>query len=252
MKKNGYVSLDIKDKIGFITFFHPKSNSLPSGILAQLAETIEKAGKNHEINTIVLQSEGDKAFCAGASFDELILLENLVQSKVFFMGFAKVINAMRKAPKFIITRVQGKAVGGGVGLIAASDYVLAHKDSSVKLSEYALGIGPNVVGPAVERKIGRASFSQMSMDFEWYSAEWALNRGLFANVYDSTHDLDKAIAKLAKKFSETSPDAARELKKIFWEGTDNWDELLESRAEVSGVLVLSDFTKNYIRQFKDK
>jgi methylglutaconyl-CoA hydratase len=252
MENNGYVSFDRQEKVGIITFYHPKSNSLPSDILASLAETIENAGQNPEINTIVLQSKGEKSFCSGASFDELIQLEDLAASRKFFMGFAKVINAMRKAPKFIITRVQGKAVGGGVGLIAASDYVLAHKDSSVKLSEYALGIGPNVVGPAVERKIGAAAFSQMSMDFEWYNADWAQNRGLYAHIYNSIEELDNAVEKLAKKLSEASPDAARELKKIFWEGTDNWDTLLESRAEISGKLVLSDFTKNYIRQFKEK
>jgi methylglutaconyl-CoA hydratase len=252
MKNNGYVSFDIHEKVEKITFFHPKSNSLPSDILAVLAETIENAGNNPEINTIVLQSDGDKAFCAGASFDELIQLRDFVESKEFFMGFAKVINAMRKAPKFIITRVQGKAVGGGVGIIAASDYALAYKESSVKLSEYALGIGPNVVGPAVERKIGKASFSQMSIDFEWYNASWALNRGLFANVYNTISELDAAIDNLSKKLSEASPDAARELKKIFWEGTEDWDSLLESRADISGKLVLSDFTKNYIRKFKEK
>jgi len=250
--ENGYVNYDIRDKVGIVTFFHPKSNSLPSNILLQLAETIEKAGADSNINVIVLRSEGEKSFCAGASFDELIQIEEFEKGKEFFMGFARVINAMRKAPKFIITRVQGKAVGGGVGLVAASDYALAYKDASVKLSEYALGLGPNVVGPAVERKLGRASFSQMSIDFDWYNATWALNRGLYANVYYSISDLDEAVVNLAKKLSDASPTAAAELKKIFWAGTENWDELLEERAEISGKLVLSDYTKNYISQFKGK
>lgn len=250
--ENGYVNYDIRDKVGIVTFFHPKSNSLPSNILSELAETIEKAGADTNINVIVLRSEGEKSFCAGASFDELIQIEEFEKGKEFFMGFARVINAMRKAPKFIITRVQGKAVGGGVGLVAASDYALAYKDASVKLSEYALGLGPNVVGPAVERKLGRASFSQMSIDFEWYNSTWALNRGLYANVYYSISDLDEAVVNLAKKLADASPTAAAELKKIFWEGTDHWDELLEQRAEISGKLVLSDYTKNYISQFKTK
>ncbi|HRP02471.1 MAG TPA: enoyl-CoA hydratase/isomerase family protein [Candidatus Kapabacteria bacterium] len=249
---NGYVKYEVKDKLGIITFFHPKSNSLPALILKQLAEAVEYAGQDEKVHTIILQSDGDKAFCAGASFDELIEIETFEKGKEFFMGFARVINAMKKAPKFIIARVHGKAVGGGVGLVAAADYAIAVKDASVKLSEYALGIGPNVVGPAVERKLGRASFSQMSIDFEWYSAEWALNRGLFAKVYATKEELDIELKKLSTKLSQASPTAAKELKTIFWEGTDNWDELLEKRAEISGYLVLSDYTKNYISQFKNK
>jgi len=250
--QNGFVNYDKRAKVSIITFSHPKSNSLPANILMQLAETFNLAGKDPDTNVIVLRSEGDKSFCAGASFDELIEIGELTQGKEFFLGFANVINEMRKAPKFIITRVQGKAVGGGVGLVAASDYALAYKDASIKLSEFAVGLGPNVVGPAVERKIGKAAFSQMSIDYEWYNSTWALNRGLYANVYYSIADLDEAVVALAKKLSNGSRDAARELKKIFWEGTDNWEQLLAERAEISGKLVLSDFTKNYIKQFKSK
>jgi len=247
-----FVNYDIRDKVGIITFYHPKSNSLPSDVLKELANKIKIAGEDDNINIIVLRSEGDKSFCAGASFDELLSIETLEQGKEFFLGFARVILEMKKAQKFILTRVQGKAVGGGVGLIAASDYALAYKDASVKLSEYAVGLGPNVIGPAVERKIGKAAFSQMSIDFEWYNSTWAMNKGLYANVYYTISDLDEAVVKLAQKLADASPLAARELKKIFWEGTDNWEQLLEQRAEISGRLVMSDYTKNYINQFKNK
>jgi methylglutaconyl-CoA hydratase len=247
-----FVNYDIRDKVGIITFYHPKSNSLPSDILNELANKIKIAGEDDKINIIVLRSEGDKSFCAGASFDELLNIETFEQGREFFLGFARVILEMKNAPKFILTRVQGKAVGGGVGLIAASDYALAYKDASVKLSEYAVGLGPNVIGPAVERKIGKAAFSQMSIDFEWYNSTWAMNKGLYANVYYTISDLDEAIVKLAQKLAEASPLAARELKKIFWEGTDNWEQLLEQRAEISGRLVMSEYTKNYINQFKNK
>lgn len=249
---NAFVNYDIRDKVGIITFYHPKSNSLPSDILNELANKIKIAGEDDNINIIVLRSEGDKSFCAGASFDELLNIETFEQGREFFLGFARVILEMKNAPKFILTRVQGKAVGGGVGLIAASDYALAYKDASVKLSEYAVGLGPNVIGPAVERKIGKAAFSQMSIDFEWYNSTWAMNKGLYANVYYTISDLDEAVVKLAQKLAEASPMAARELKKIFWEGTDNWEQLLQQRAEISGRLVMSEYTKNYINQFKNK
>ncbi len=252
MTDTAYVNLEIQNNIGIITFFHPKSNSLPGHILTQLAQTIKTASDNDEVRTIVLKSDGNKAFCAGASFDELLQIEEIETGKKFFSGFASVINEIRKSTKFVIARVHGKAVGGGVGLAAAADYALAYKDSSIKLSEFALGIGPFVVGPAVERKIGRAAFAQISTDAEWYNSTWALNKGLYANVYYSVDDLNDEVTKLALKLASMSPDATKELKKIFWEGTENWDELLSQRAEISGKLVLSEFTKNYIKQFKNK
>lgn len=250
MNNDGYVTIEIQNKVGIITFFHPKSNSLPAKTLKELADAINQAAFHPDINVIVLKSDGEKAFCAGASFDELININDSASGKSFFMGFANVINAIRKCPKFVIARLQGKAVGGGVGLAAAADYALAYKDASIKLSEFALGIGPFVVGPAIERKIGISAFAQISTDTEWYNSTWALNKGLYANVYYTIDDLNNAVTALAAKLSNSSPEAALEMKKIFWSGTDNWDEMLERRAEISGKLVLSDFTKNYINKFK--
>lgn len=245
-----FVNLEVHDNVGVVSFYHPKSNSLPAEILSKLAKAITEADNNDEIRAIVLRSEGDKAFCAGASFDELIAIENFEQGKEFFSGFARVINAMRKASKFVITRVQAKAVGGGVGLVAASDYALAMQGASIKLSEFELGIGPFVVGPAVERKIGNAAFSQISTDTKWYNETWAMTKGLYANVFYTLDDLNNAVTELAGRLSTMSPDATRELKRIFWQGTDNWDILLFERAEISGRLVLSDFTRDFINKFK--
>jgi methylglutaconyl-CoA hydratase len=250
--EEGKVTLNIKDNIGYITFEHPKRNSLPSNLLQKLSETINKAGHNDDIKVIVLGSAGEKAFCAGASFDELLEIETFTDGYKFFSGFAGVINEMRKCPKFIIGRIQGKAVGGGVGLVAACDYAIAHESASIRLSEFALGIGPFVVGPAVERKIGKAAFAQFSMDIEWYDAKWAYNRGLYAKLFSTYEEMDEAIEKLAHLFAESSLEATAELKTMYWEGTENWDVLLSKRAEISGRLVLSDFAKNYIRKFKNK
>lgn len=247
----GKVSTQIENKIGTISFYHPKSNSLPGTILNELSETITKVGNDENVNVIVLKSEGEKAFCAGASFDELVAINDFETGKNFFMGFAKVINAMRKCPKFIISRVQGKTVGGGVGVVAASDYSFAVEGASVKLSELALGIGPFVVGPAVERKIGTSAFSEMSIDYDWRDAKWAEARGLYNKVFSSIEEMDKAVEALTEKLAEGSKDAMKELKKVLWQGTENWDELLEERAEISGKLVLSDFTKNFIKEFKE-
>jgi len=251
--ENGYVKSHIENGIGTVTFFHPQSNSLPGEILRALAAEITKVGKDKNARVIVLKSDGDKAFCAGASFDELIAIKNITQGKKFFSGFAGVINAMRKAPKFVIARVQGKAVGGGVGLASAADYTIAKEDASVKLSELAVGIGPFVVGPAVERKMGTAAFCQLTINAtEWHSAQFAKKTGLYASVHSTTEELDKAVLDLAQKLAASSPDAMKELKKIMWEGTKNWDTLLLKRAEMSGTLVLSDFTKEFIKGFKKK
>lgn len=249
----GSVELSVENGIGTIEFFHPLSNSLPGKVLAKLAETIESAGNREDILVIILKSKGERAFCAGASFDELVSINDLDTGKVFFSGFANVINAARKCPKFIIGRVQGKAVGGGVGMASAVDYCYATKFASVKLSELAVGIGPFVVGPAVERKVGNSAMSMMAINAtEFYSAEWAKEKGLYADIFDSADEMDEAIAALANKLSKSNPEAMRLLKKVFWEGTEHWDTLLSERAAMSGKLVLSEFTKNAINAFKKK
>lgn len=249
----GYVKSEVQDGIGTIIFFHPQSNSMPGYQLRALAEEITRLGKNNEAKVIVLKSEGEKAFCAGASFDELISIKDLEIGKIFFSGFAQVINAMRKAPKFVIARVQGKAVGGGVGIASAADYTFATESASVKLSELAVGIGPFVVGPAVERKVGTSAFCQMTINAtEFHSAPWAKEKGLYAELFANIADMDKGISTLAGQLAKSNPEAMAMLKKVMWEGTEHWDDLLIERAGMSGTLVLSEFTINAINKFKQK
>ncbi|MEY3424980.1 MAG: hypothetical protein RL679_338 [Bacteroidota bacterium] len=244
--------IDVKG-IATIEFGHPLSNSLPGKILQKLADVITELGENDAVKVIVLRSAGEKAFCAGASFDELISIQDLETGQKFFSGFAKVINACRKAPKFIIGRIHGKAVGGGVGIASSVDYCLAAKSADVKLSELAVGIGPFVVGPAVERKIGLSAMSELAINAtEWRSANWAMEKGLYTAVFESVEALDTEINRLAEKLSESNPEAMAMLKKVFWQGTENWDQLLSERAGMSGKLVLSDFTVNSIQAFKQK
>jgi methylglutaconyl-CoA hydratase len=246
-----YVKLSIENGVGYIEFFHPEHNSLPGNVLADLAQTITEAGENEAIKVIILKSGGDRTFCAGASFKELININDEATGKVFFSGFANVINAMRKCPKFIIGRVQGKTVGGGVGLASATDYCMATKFASIKLSELNVGIGPFVVGPAVERKLGTSGMSQIAIDANsFYSAEWAKNKGLFTHVYESTDELDEAVKLFAENLCNYNIEAMKEMKTMFWKGTENWDTLLAERAAISGRLVLSDFTKETLKRFK--
>ena len=248
-----YVHLEIQDGIGTIEFFHPQSNSLPGAILQNLADTITKAGRDKNVLVIILRSGGDRTFCAGASFDELMAIENEEQGKEFFSGFAKVINAARKCPKFIIGRVQGKAVGGGVGMASATDYCFATENASVKLSELAIGIGPFVVGPPIKRKIGVSAFSHLTINAtEWHAANWAKEKNLFAKVYDTVDAMDKAIQILAEKLAASNPDSMQALKKVFWEGTDHWDDLLMERAAMSGKRVLSKFTRETLNKLKQR
>lgn len=236
-----------------IEFFHPQSNSLPGKILDALAQEIHHAGLNDDTKVIILRSPGEKAFCAGASFDELAAIKTKEEGLKFFSGFAHVINAMRKCPKLIIGRIHGKCVGGGVGLAASVDYAIATESAEAKLSELGVGIGPFVVGPAVERKTGNAGFSHLAIDAgSWRSAEWAKRKGLFAEVHATTEQMDESINRIANTLAHSSPEAMAEMKKIFWRGTENWDELLMERAAISGRLVLSEFTKKAIAKFKSK
>ena len=246
-----YVKLDIENEVGYIEFFHPAHNSLPGDLLAQLAQTITDAGTNDAIKVIVLKSGKDRTFCAGASFKELVNINDEATGKVFFSGFANVINAMRKCPKFIIGRIQGKTVGGGVGLASATDYCMATKFAAIKLSELNVGIGPFVVGPAVERKLGLTGMSQIAIDANtFYPAEWAKQKGLFTQVYDSTEALDEAVKAFAENLCTYNTEAMKEIKAVFWKGTEDWDTLLIKRAEISGRLVLSEFTKEKLKGFK--
>ena len=251
MTTEGSVTSHIESGVAIITFFHPQSNSMPGNLLRALAAEISKSGDDQNVNVIILKSEGEKAFCAGASFDELMSISSFDEGRNFFSGFALVINAIRKAPKFVIARVQGKAVGGGVGVAAAADYTLAHQSADVKLSELAIGIGPFVVGPAVERKIGSSAFTSLSINAtEWQNAGWAKEKGLYGEVFATISELDAAVNKLASKLADSSPLAMQQLKSVFWKGTEDWDTFLIERAEMSGTLVLSDFTRNAISKFK--
>jgi len=248
-----YVKKELHQGITTIEFFHPQSNSLPGKILQDLATVITQAGQDPNTIVIILRSAGDKAFCAGASFDELVAIQNEAEGLRFFSGFANVINAMRTCPKLIIGRIQGKCVGGGVGLAASVDYAIAAEGADVKLSELAVGIGPFVVGPAVERKIGNSAFSQLAIDAAmWRNADWAKRKGLFAELHPTIEDMDESVKKLANTLVHSSPEAMAEIKKIAWKDTGNWDQLLIERAKISGRLVLSDFTRDAISKFKKK
>ena len=246
----GQITSTTTNQITTIEFFHPAQNSLPGHLLNELVTHINQAGDDENTILIVLKSAGDRSFCAGASFTELAAIQDFEIGKKFFMGFASVINAIRKCPKIVVGRVHGKAVGGGVGLAAACDYCMATKYASVRLSELAVGIGPFVIGPAVERKIGLSAFSQMALNAtEWQTAEWAKQKGLFTEAFESVEQLDAYIGYFTADLIQKNPAALLQLKKIFWEGTDHWDNLLEQRAEMSGKLILSDFAKEAIAKF---
>ena len=248
--QNGSLQTILDNTVATVQFGHPASNSFPRELLNRLTAEINALSINKTVSVIVLQSEGSKVFCSGASFDELLAVKNEEQGAEFFSGFAHLLNAMRNCSKLIIGRVQGKAVGGGVGIISACDYVLATPESAIKLSELAIGIGPFVIEPAVSRKIGKAAMAEMTLAaHEWKSAEWALSNKLFSEIH-STENLDNAVANFAQKLSSYNPEALSEMKKIIWEGTEHWESLLLERAAITGKLVLSDFSKNALTQFK--
>lgn len=251
--QNGYVTTETHKGITTIEFFHPQSNALPHRILDDLANEIHAAGADAETCVIVLRSGGDRAFCAGAAFDELAAIDSASKGFDFFSGFANVINAMRKCPKLIIGRIHGRCVGGGVGLAAAVDYAIAFESAEIKLSELSIGIGPFVVGPVIERKIGASAFSQLAIDAAmWRNGDWARRKGLYAELHPTVEGMDESIARLANQLAHSSLEAMKELKKVIWKDTDDWDELLSQRAEISGRLVLSPFTKEAISKFKTK
>ena len=238
------------DNIATITFGGTKGNSLPGDLLRELAATIDATARRADVHVIILRSEGEGAFCAGASFDELKSIADEQAGKRFFLGFAGVILAMTQAPKPVIVRVQGKTVGGGVGVVAAADYAIATRGASIRLSELAIGIGPFVVGPVIEHKIGRGPYSALALDADWRDADWAERHGLYAQVNDSIAEVDAAVDALARKLAVANPAAVAKIKQTVWAGTDHWPRLLDERAAMSGGLVLSDFTRQAIAAFE--
>lgn len=250
-RTNGSLYTKIENQIAFVEFGHPASNSFVSELLERLSNEFDALSANQEVSLIVLKSEGDRAFCAGASFDELVAISNLEEGKAFFSGFANVINAMRRCSKPIIGRVQGKAVGGGVGLASACDYVYATEAASIKLSEISIGIAPLVIAPAVERKIGKAGLAELSLaPTEWKNAYWAKEKGLFSKIFDSIGEMDRELDFHTQKLASYNPEALAEMKKVLWEGTEHWGNLLVERAEASGKLALSPNTKKALEKFK--
>jgi methylglutaconyl-CoA hydratase len=251
--KEGHVKVETHAGVTTIEFFHPQSNSLPGRLLEELTRQVQATDNDATTRVIILRSDGEKAFCAGASFDELLAIENETQGLAFFSGFAHLINAMRRCPHFIIARIQGKCVGGGVGLAAASDYAIALEGADIKLSELAVGIGPFVVGPAVERKMGLSAFSHLSIDASmWRSAAWARRCGLFAELHADPVSMDESIRRLTETLAHANPQAMVRMKEMFWKGTEHWDRLLLERAAVSGRLILSEFSRNAMQKFKKK
>jgi methylglutaconyl-CoA hydratase len=251
--KDGYVKVEREHGIATIEFFHPQSNSLPGKILDTLAKDIHSEGLNASTKVIILRSAGEKIFCSGASFDELAAITTEKEGLHFFSGFANVLNAMRKVPQFIIARIHGKCIGGGVGLAAAADYAIAVEGSDIKLSELAVGIGPFVVGPAVERKLGLSAFSQLAIDASmWRSADWARRKGLYAELHADIAGVDDSITRLSTTLSNSNPQAIHEIRKVLWKGTEHWEHLLHERAAISGRLILSEHSKQFIKKFKEK
>jgi enoyl-CoA hydratase/carnithine racemase len=248
----GTITSSVKNTIATVTFQHPSSNAFPASLLQKLVDTLNDLSRDDTVKIVVLKSGGTRAFCAGASFDELLAIKTQEEGTRFFSGFAKLLNAMRTCTKPIIGRIQGKAVGGGVGIIAACDYTFASEKASVKLSELSIGIGPFVIAPAIERKIGVASFAELSLSGTWHTAEWCLNKGLYTHLFKDTPEMDTALQAFADKLANQSSDALSTMKKVLWENTDHWDTLLYKRAAMSGKLVLRDSTKQILKNITAK
>ncbi|MEX2600021.1 MAG: enoyl-CoA hydratase/isomerase family protein [Balneolaceae bacterium] len=252
MPDKGSITLTIEEGVATVEFYHPKANSLPGTLLKELADAIREAGNHPDARVIILKSRGEGAFCGGASFDEMSKISSLAEGKEYFMGFARVLNAMRNSPRFILARVHGRVVGGGTGLVAASDYIFAHRSASVRLSELSLGIGPFVIAPALRNKMSMTAFSALSIDAKhWYDADWAVTNNLYSQVFDSIEKLDTALETLAADLSKSNPDVMAELRNLMWQSTGHWKSTLEQRAEMSGKFATSEFTQNLIRDLKN-
>ncbi|MCC2589602.1 enoyl-CoA hydratase/isomerase family protein [Chryseobacterium sp. MFBS3-17] len=247
-----FVQTELKNNIAEITFGTPKSNSLPGEILEKLARNILDEGAKKEVKAILIKSAGEKAFCAGASFDELLEISELETSKKFFGGFAKVLNAMRNCGKIVVVRVQGKTTGGGVGIACGADYCFATRDASLALTELNLGIGPFVIGPYVERKIGKSQFAAMAIDADFRSAAWAEAHSIYHSVSENITEMNEKLSQFLNALAGRSDEALALIKKVSWEGTDHFNDLMPARIHMSASLILEDSAKQNIAKIKER
>lgn len=242
---DGSVSIHVKDKIGIITFGHPKGNSLPGKLLKKIADKLNAFSADEDVDAIFIQSEGEKAFCAGASFEELLKVKTFEDGKRFFSGFADVIIAQLNSPKIIVTRVHGKVVGGGVGIVAASDYVLANKQAGLRLSELELGIGPFVIGPALERKIGKAHYATLAFGTKWMNAQWGQDCGLYNELFPNINELDIGVKNYIKKLRGFNPKAVSELKKTLID--KSFEKTIREQVALTAKFCCEEFTQEKIQ-----
>ncbi len=244
-----YVKNYCEGNIGFLEFGNPAGNSLPSPLLKAFKAGLIALEKDSNVRVIVIQSFGDRAFCGGASLAEMKTLQTLEEATAFFMGIADLINTLRSLSKFVIGRVHGKVVGGGVGLVAACDYVLANRTAQIKLSELSIGIGPYVIEPVVSRKIGGTAFAQLSLDaHQWKSATWAEDKGLYNALFETQVELDLAVKTNAERFASYPEKAVKTLRKLHWKETEHWDKLLPKNAAITGELALQEATQNILKK----
>ncbi|MGB9663666.1 MAG: enoyl-CoA hydratase/isomerase family protein [Ignavibacteria bacterium] len=248
MAENEIVTSEIKDKVCTISFFNPKGNSLSTLHLLRLTKEFNDVNYNENVNVVVLRSGGDGAFCGGASIDELVKFDRFEKAKEFFFAFGKLLLTIIRCQKPVIARVHGKIVGGGIGLVSACDYSIAKKDASLRLSELTIGIGPFVISPFVIRKIGISAFTHLSLDTQWRDAEWGKIFGLYSKVVETNEQLDEEVYKLASDLSKFSMNSLIKLKEILWEKTENWDQLIDERAEISARLILAEIASGRLQK----
>ena len=248
-----YVYTSVENNVAIIEFSSEQANALSMDLLHRLAKELDVASVNDSVKVVLLKSAGEKTFCAGAFFDELVKVDSLESGKVFFSGFASVLNAIRNCSKPVIGRAQGKAVGGGVGILATCDYVFATEQASIRLPELSIGIGPFVIAPAVERKIGIGALSELSFSpDQWKNAYWAQQKGLIARVYETAKEMDEAIDHFLVTLLKSNPQALSEMKRVTWQHTEHWERELIDNAAISGRLVLSEQTRLMLEKLKNK
>lgn len=244
------VHTQIENSIAKIQFYNPASNACDPSMLAQMVHAFNTLSANSQVKVILLSSKGNKAFCAGASITHLSELKDMKAATDFFSGFGRLILSMKNCNKIIVTSVQGKAVGGGVGIIAASDYVIATENSGLRLSELMIGIGPLVIAPAVIRKVGVAHFSQLSLKpSTWKDAKWGAAHGLFNELVTDGDSLENVTVDYCNSLASYSAQALSALKSVLWQGTEHWEELLYENAAKTATLSLSEDAQESFKKF---
>lgn len=237
-----------------VTLNRPEIHNAFNEIMIQeLIDVFKNISEDKDVRVVVLAGNG-KSFCAGADLNwmkkvvDFSYEENLKES----LELAELFYLIYSLPKPTIARVNGAAIGGGAGLVAVCDLVIASEKAKFSLSEVKLGLVPACISPYEVRRIGEKNCRELFLTGERINAQKALEFGL-ANQVVPHDELDKAVDELVKQLSNSGPNALAMCKTLLQNvPLMSFEEVKKYTAEMIASLRMSDEGQEGMNAFLQK